>query len=164
MPSPLDPRPPKDDLAREIDRLLKQLPGADPHLRGEAEPPPAPNPPRPVAAAGASVAAKGPPPSLLAQRLSVWLRAVLAGALALGITQWPYAHDCGRPLYLYLGAVAGVMVGGAWASVWAWRLRSAAAHVLALVIVFWGIVLAAEQVLPRIGYAAAPAEWRCPAP
>jgi hypothetical protein len=35
------------------------------------------------------------------------------------------------------------------------------AHILALVILFWGIVLAAEQVLARIGYAAERASWRC---
>jgi hypothetical protein len=168
MATPPDPRSSQNELAREIDKLLKQLPGADPHLRGDPEPPTVGGGPRPLPAEeaneGAVSAARRSEPSLLAQRLSVWLRAILAGALALALTQWPYAHECGRMLYLYLGAVAAVLLGGAWAGVWAWRLRSAAAHVLALVIVFWGIVLAAEQVLPRIGYAAAAAEWRCPSP
>jgi hypothetical protein len=42
-----------------------------------------------------------------------------------------------------------------------WKQRSAAAHVLALLIVLWGIALAAERVLPRTGYAAARASWGC---
>jgi hypothetical protein len=42
-------------------------------------------------------------------------------------------------------------------------MRGGAPHVLSLILVFWGIVLAAEQVLPRIGYAAERATWRCPA-
>jgi hypothetical protein len=54
-----------------------------------------------------------------------------------------------------------VMVTGAWVAVASWRLRSEVAHILALLIVLWGIVLAAEQVLPRIGYAAERASWHC---
>jgi hypothetical protein len=166
MATPPDPRSTDNDLAREIDKLLKQLPGADPHLRGDVEPSSGPSAARPVGASppGVTSPPRRPEPSLLAQRLSVWLRAILAAGLAGAITQWPYAHDCGRWLYLYLGAIATVMIGGAWAGVWAWRLRSAAAHVLSLIVVFWGIVLAAEQVLPRIGYAAEAATWRCEAP
>jgi hypothetical protein len=169
MATPPDPRSSQNELAREIDKLLKQLPGADPHLRGDVEPGsgPSANPNAARAAGGATTggsAAKRPEPSLLAQRLSVWLRALLAAGLAGAITQWPYAHECGRSLYVYVGTIAAVMIGGAWAGVWAWLLRSATAHVLSLIIVFWGIVLAAEQVLPRIGYAAEVATWRCEAP
>jgi hypothetical protein len=32
---------------------------------------------------------------------------------------------------------------------------------LSFILLFWGIVLAAEQLLPRIGYAAVTAGWRC---
>jgi len=35
------------------------------------------------------------------------------------------------------------------------------AHVVSLGLIVWGLVLAAQQVLPRIGYAAASASWRC---
>ena len=34
-------------------------------------------------------------------------------------------------------------------------------HLLSLVLFYWGLVLAAEQVLPRIGYADDPAAWLC---
>jgi hypothetical protein len=57
-----------------------------------------------------------------------------------------------------------ILLGGSWAAVWAWRVRSASAHLVALIVIFWGIVLSAEQVLPRIGYAATQSEWRCEAP
>jgi hypothetical protein len=77
------------------------------------------------------------------------------------ITQWPYPHGCGLPLLGYLGAVAMVMVAGAWIAVASWRLRNEVAHILALLIVLWGIVLAAERTLPRIGYAAERGSWHC---
>ena len=34
-------------------------------------------------------------------------------------------------------------------------------NVISVVVFFWGVVLAAEQILPRIGYAALPAIWSC---
>ena len=33
-----------------------------------------------------------------------WLRVLLAVAVAAGMTQWPYLHDCGTSFFLYLGA------------------------------------------------------------
>ena len=39
------------------------------------------------------------------------------------------------------------------ASVWTWRHRAARAHVLSLLLVLWGLVLGAIEVLPRVGYA-----------
>jgi hypothetical protein len=88
---------------------------------------------------------------------------VLLGiALGAMMTQWPYPYQCDLPLLGYLGAVATVLVVGAALAFDSWRLRSGPAHVLSLILVFWGIVLAAEQVLPRIGYAADLASWRCP--
>jgi hypothetical protein len=147
----------QNELAREIDKLLKQLPGADPHLRGDPEPGSMTSASRPAS----STAPKEPEPSLLAQRISVWLRVVLAAGLAGALTQWPYASECGWPLRFYLGAIATALIGGAWASVWAWRLRSPSAHIVSLIIVFWGITLAAEQLLPRIGYASVTQEWAC---
>lgn len=93
------------------------------------------------------------------------LRLGLASALGIGILFWPYAARCGLGLAGYLGAVAAVVVGGAWSAVWTWRHRTARAHVLSLLLVLWGLVLAAQDVLPRIGYAkptaAHPAAWAC---
>lgn len=90
-------------------------------------------------------------------------RVALGAVLGVLITQWPYSSACGFPLYAYLGAVAMVMLAGAWGSLASWKLRMGAAHVMSLIVVFWGIVLAAEQILPRIGYAGERAAWSCPA-
>jgi hypothetical protein len=97
--------------------------------------------------------------------LGVMARLVLAVALGVGMVFWPYSARCGPGLFAYLGAV-GVLIGaGVWTSIWTWRHRSAKAHVLSLLIVLWGGILGAMEVLPRIGYAkpseAHPAVWMC---
>jgi heme A synthase len=86
---------------------------------------------------------------------------VLGTTLGVLTTQWPYRHDCGIPLAAYLVAVAMVMLAGIWISVVSWNLRSAAAHVLAFLLLLWGCALAAERALPRIGYAAEQGSWTC---
>ncbi len=94
-----------------------------------------------------------------------FLRLALATALGVGILFWPYATRCGAGLAGYLGAVAAVAIAGGWSAVWTWRHRTARAHVLSLLLVLWGLVLAAAEVLPRTGYAkptaAHPATWSC---
>jgi hypothetical protein len=93
---------------------------------------------------------------------------VVGGALfGAALTQWPYRHECSFGLFGYLAAVLVLLLTAGWAAVAAWQIRSAAAHACALVIGFWGVVLAAEQILPRVGYAADQQWWRCssiPAP
>jgi hypothetical protein len=91
----------------------------------------------------------------------LWIRLALAAGLGVMMTQWPYQYDCDWPLAGYLGAVTAIMVAGGWLMMDAWRMRRPVAHVAALVVAFWGVVLAAEQLLPRIGYAAESAVWRC---
>jgi hypothetical protein len=95
----------------------------------------------------------------------VFARLVLAVALGIGILFWPYPARCGPGLFAYLGATAMVITAGVWTSVWTWRHRSGQAHVLSLLLIVWGIVLAAVEVLPRVGYAkpdaAHPAVWMC---
>lgn len=114
----------------------------------------------PVGLGGAAVTA-GPREPTAREKLGVWLRVGLGVAAGAFMTQWPYRHACGLPLYLYLGAVTVVIVAGGWAGVSSWKRRMAKAHVLSLSLVLWGLVLAAAQVLPRIGYAAHAATWRC---
>jgi hypothetical protein len=95
-----------------------------------------------------------------------FLRLALATALGVAILFWPYPKQCGLELGGYLAAVATVAAGGLWSSVWTWRHRTARAHVLSLLLVVWGIVLGAQEILPRVGYAKAdpahPAGWSCP--
>lgn len=153
----------RDSVAREVDRLLKQLPGADPMLRGTPDPASAPTSP-------ASTFRPRPmvprPPRLGPTSLQIaglWGRVASGAILGAALTQWPYG-DCGWALYAYLAAVAVVLLSAGWAAVTAWRFRNPAAHVLALVVGFWGIVLAAERILPRVGYAAESRTWTCVAP
>jgi len=147
-------------MAKAVDQLLRQLPQADPTLRGgsrpsrPARPPGAATPPKPQPVV--------PQPVLTTQQVAgVWARLAAAGLFGVAVTQWPYPTGCGWWLVLYFGVVGCVLVAAGWAAATAWRHRLAIAHVFALVVAFWGIVLAAEQILPRIGYAAETMTWRC---
>ena len=86
-----------------------------------------------------------------------FLRLGLATALAIGILFWPYPSQCGFGFAGYAAAIATVTLGGLWSSVWTWRHRTARAHVLSLLLVVWGIVLGAREIMPRAGYAKADA-------
>ena len=95
----------------------------------------------------------------------VFARLSLAVALGVGMVFWPYAARCGLGLAGYLAAVLALVVAGTWSSIWTWRHRAAKAHTLSLLLVLWGLVLGAIDVLPRTGYAiptaAHPAGWAC---
>ncbi|MGQ0639732.1 MAG: hypothetical protein ACT4P6_03025 [Gemmatimonadaceae bacterium] len=97
--------------------------------------------------------------------LGVMLRLLLAVALGVGIVFWPYDTRCGVGLFGYLAATAMVSVTGLWSAMWTWRHRSARGHMLSLLLVAWGGVLAAREILPRVGYAnpteARPGIWFC---
>ncbi|MBX7119428.1 MAG: hypothetical protein K1X31_10560 [Gemmatimonadaceae bacterium] len=158
-----------DSFGHEIDRLIRQLPGADPKLQGDPEPasfaaagPPA----RPSQAfRSPALPTRSPGETAAAERrmalAGVWLRVSAAAGLGVATVYWPYANSCGWMLHAYLGVVAAVLISGFWASWTAWKVRVAVAHAVSLLVVFWGIVLAAEQLLPRIGYATVEAAWRC---
>ena len=95
----------------------------------------------------------------------VFARVMLAVALGLGMLFWPYSARCGPGLFAFLFASGMVVVGGVWSAVWTWRHRSAQAHVLSLLLIVWGLVLAGLEILPRTGYATPtaqhPATWMC---
>ena len=97
--------------------------------------------------------------------LGVFVRLLLSIALGVGILFWPYDARCGFGLAGYLAAVGVVAASGIWSAVWTWRHRSARGHTLSLLLVLWGLVLGAMEVLPRIGYgkpdAMHPATWVC---
>lgn len=97
--------------------------------------------------------------------LGVMTRLLLAVALGIAMLFWPYGARCGVGLFGYLAASLVVTAGGVWSGVWTWRHRAARAHVLSLMLVMWGLVLGAREVLPRIGYAqpdpARPSTWVC---
>jgi hypothetical protein len=146
-----------------IDRQLASV--SDDALAGRATAPP-PGPPL-----GAAPPA-GPPrtgpraPAAAGDAPTPWglrLRLALAVALGVGIVFWPYANRCGPGLAGYHGAVLTVALAGGWTAVSTWRARAARAHLLALLLVAWGLVLTAIEVLPRVGYASDPARvaWGC---
>ena len=95
----------------------------------------------------------------------VFARLLLAVVLGLAMLVWPYSARCGPGLFAFLFASGMVVVGGVWSAVWTWRHRSSQAHVLSLLLVVWGLVLAGLEVLPRIGYSipttSHPATWMC---
>lgn len=96
----------------------------------------------------------------------VFARLSLAVALGVAIVFWPYAARCGFGLAAYLAAVATLVAAGGWSAIWTWRHRAARSHILSLLLVLWGLVLGAIEVLPRTGYAVPsanhPATWTCP--
>jgi hypothetical protein len=93
--------------------------------------------------------------------LSTWVRVGLGVALGVGMTQWPYFHACGTALFLYLGAVGVVGLSGVWGMVSSWRRRMGWAHLISLLVLVWGGILAARIILPRVGYAKHTATWWC---
>jgi hypothetical protein len=143
----------------KIDRQIEATAKAPPRSAGAL--PAAAQERRALAAPGAPAAVHGTPTG----RALAVARVVLSVALGVGILFWPYADRCGLGLAAYLGAVAVVVAGGVWSAVWTWRHRTPKSHVLALALVLWGLVLAAAQVLPRLGYAKPdavhPASWSC---
>jgi hypothetical protein len=149
------------DWAKELAKIDKQLESISDDALLPAKTVPANAPPAAKAAAKAETSA-------IQAKTTTWgvlLRLVLAAALGAGVMFWPYESRCGLGLAAYLGAVTAVSVSGVWSAVWSWRHRAGRAHVLSLLLVMWGLVLAGMEVLPRVGYAkTAPGQavvWAC---
>lgn len=155
MPKPPPKREP-DPMSHVVDRLLAQLSGLQSHI--EPAPPAYRSPGGEIRIV--SSARHSEPPS----EAGLWGRLVLALALGAMMTVWPYFRDCGLPLFGYLAAVAAVVLAGGWIAVIAWKLRNEVAHVVALLLILWGLALTSDVLLPRTGYAAVPASWQCGEP
>jgi hypothetical protein len=134
-----------------IDKVIARSPASPP---GAAQPATRPT--------GAVAGPPAPRPVSRGAALATWLRVILGLTLAAAMTQWPYAHDCGLNLFLYLGAAGVVVVAGLWSSISSWYRRLGWAHALSLLVVLWGGYLTLSEVLPRIGYAKHIAFWTCP--
>lgn len=141
-------------MAREVDRLLAQIGHEHSGSRRAVSAAPA-------VRSSAPARENGRPVPDRRDVSMLWLRLLLGAGLGAMMTQWPYRFDCDWPLAGYLGAVATIVLTAGWLMIDAWRMRRPVAHVAALILAFWGIVLAAEQLLPRIGYAAQVAVWQC---
>ena len=149
-----------DKELAEIDKLIAAGPAPAPAQeqagRQSRQVAKAPSSSQPQAASGGGRLA-----NLRYSSTFTWIRLILALGLGIGMTQWPYTHGCGMPLYGYMAAVGGVIVASFWSMVSSWKSRSGLAHALSIVLLFWGFGLAAREVLPRIGYAKQVATWEC---
>lgn len=144
--------PPRDwdkELAK-IDRAMARLPEPAAGPPGPARPQPAP-------------AGTGPPPQHAGPRAATttWLRVLLVLTLAVAMPLWPYPKGCGFGLFVYLAAASVVVLAGVWAAVSTWHRRRAVGHILAILVMLWGLGLVAAEVLPRVGYARAAIRWTC---
>lgn len=151
------------DWDKELAKVDKQLASISDEqlMAGNAPAAPAGKGATPAARQSAAPREKASKSSLF----GVYARLTLSVALGVGMTIWPYEMRCGAGLAAYLAAVVVVVTAGVWSSVWSWRHRAAKAHVLSLLLILWGLILGAQQVLPRVGYARAdllhPATWSC---
>lgn len=143
-----------DKEMREVDRLLAKLPEADPKLIGGRTPT--------VRKSGGTVAPSAGADPTGAAWLGTWVRVVLGVLIGAGMTQWPYSHGCGFHLLFYGVGVGAALAAGIWSSLSSWKHRLAVAHLLSQLVIIWSLVLAAREVLPRIGYARAQGVWLCP--
>lgn len=157
---------------RDWDAELKKIDAAMAKQPAPAAPPAGAAVQKPAPQAAPSAAPAAFPgglglPGPTTSSFGVYLRLALSVAVGVGIIFWPYSARCGAGLALYLSAVATVIVSGVWSAVWTFRHRAARAHVLSLLLVLWGLVLASLDVLPRAGYAIPtaghPATWACEA-
>mgnify|MGYP000011400506 FL=1 len=97
-----------------------------------------------------------------------WVQVAIAVGAAAGLVVWPWPAPCGASLIGFTAATGAVALLGIWSAIGTWRHRLGLAHVASLLVVVWGLLLGAREILPRAGYAvpdAARSEgWRCPAP
>ena len=152
-----------DDQARLVDRLIRKLRHGGPAL--------ASTPARSVGSGGTAGPAATqfgrpgidarPLPRAGSRHAAVWAQVGLALVFGVALTQWPYERTCDWSLLFYLIAVVTLIAAGVWAALSAWNRRVGIAHLLALGTVLLGLVLAADEVLPRIGYAKTSAPWMC---
>ena len=155
MPKPPPKRQP-DPMTHVVDRLLAQLPGlhgaSDDYARTRDV---AATPIRYVTATGGTDS-----PTVV----GLWGRVALGVTAAAMMLGWPYFHECGLPLFGYLLALLAIMGAGTWTATIAWQLRTPVAHIVSLLVLFWGFLLVSSEVLPRTGYAAVSATWQCRVP
>jgi hypothetical protein len=148
-----------DKEMAEIDKLIAKQPAAPPAgavpLQRAGTPPSLPAPGRP----GPDVPAR---PPRRRERAATWVWVMLAAALAVVLVLWPRANDCGLGLLYYLAGIAALLITGLFGARASWRRHQGLAHTLALLAIGGSLVLAAQEILPRTGYARDAARWTCP--
>lgn len=154
-----------DKELAEIDKVIARMPAQPPPAQAPARVPPGTPPAGPPGAARAQpvLTSGGATPIRRRDRAATWVWIALALALGVLMPLWPQARDCGLGLIYYLAAGAALVITALLGARAAWRRRQGLAHTMALLLLAWGGVLVAREVLPRVGYAADAATWRCPA-
>jgi hypothetical protein len=92
----------------------------------------------------------------------IWIRTLLALALAFGLWVWPWTRFCGLNLYAYLGAIVVLGLASLWVMIVGWKGRSAFAHILGFLMFGLAVWLGAAEILPRVEYAKLHRVWACP--
>ena len=140
---------------RDWDRELADI---DKVLEKQESVPAGPAPrPGPAALPRAAVPARG-------SVAVTWLWVLFAVALAVALPLWPYQRACGLQAFVFLGAAAVTVVVGILAALSSWANRRGFAHLIALLVVAWGAIVAAREILPRTGYAREVRTWSCSVP
>jgi hypothetical protein len=122
-----------------------------------------PTPPgAPPTAGGAPRSPAGVAPPRRRSVALAWFWVLLAVALAAALPLWPYEKSCGLQLFFFLGAAGVTMLVGLLGALSSWAHRRGFAHLLALSVLAWAGIMAAREVLPRVGYAKETRTWMCP--
>jgi hypothetical protein len=159
MDNPRTPSGPNDPPRRDWDKELEKV---DQAMAREAAPAPSAAPGRRAPGSDTAVPRLEREKLRIREWLGTWGRVALALLIGIGVAVWPYAYGCGLKLMFYLVAIAAVITAGIWSAIWSWRRHLGFAHVLSVILVTWGTLLAAREVLPRVGYAKHAATWFCP--
>lgn len=154
----------------ELAKIDKQLASvSDDQLRASAAAPVATQGAKGAApkAISAGAASAAPVSGTTLKPWTSWAKVLIAVGAAAGMMWWPWIARCGPPVWGFTLAAGGVSALGVWSAIGTWRHRLGWAHVASLLVVGWGVVLGAREVLPRVGYAIPslerPAAWSCDA-
>ena len=118
--------------------------------------------------APAAKVAASPPAQRTVRSWVAWVQLTVAIAAGAGLWFWPWTTRCGLNAMSFTAATGAVTALGLWSAVGSWRHRQGIAHILSFMVMIWGLVLGARELLPRMGYAIPtaerPAGWGCEAP
>ncbi len=108
----------------------------------------------------------GGPPRVPQRRFVAlaWFWALLSVLLAVALVVWPFDNTCGVRLIFFLGACLLTLLAGALGAFTSWANRQGPAVLLSLLAFLFAGIMAAREILPRVGYAEESRSWTCPPP
>jgi hypothetical protein len=93
-----------------------------------------------------------------------WFWALLSVLLAVALVVWPFDNTCGVRLIFFLGACLLTLLAGVLGAFTSWAHRQGPAFLLSLLAFLFAGIMAAQEILPRVGYAKEARSWTCPPP